>query len=62
MKKLAHHYAKKEKQTSEDVKELSKIHFRNVYKVYSGFTKFLKNQVEQKDRMVDSLFIGHFYK
>jgi hypothetical protein len=46
MKKLAHHYAKKENKTSGDIKELSKVHFRSVYRVYSGFTKFLKNQVE----------------
>lgn len=36
--------------------------FRNVFKVWSAFAKFISSQVTGKQKMVDTTFIGHLHK
>jgi hypothetical protein len=36
--------------------------FRNVYKVWSSFVKFIRMQVQGKQKIVDTTFIGYFHK
>eukprot|EP00347_Sterkiella_histriomuscorum_P003736 403363144 len=45
-----------------DKKELTRDEFRNCYRVWSGFVKFIKSQVQNKHRMVDTKYIGWFYE
>lgn len=39
-----------------------KEEFRNVYKVWSAFVKFIRAQTTGKQKMVDTTFIGHLLK
>lgn len=39
-----------------------KEEFRNVYKVWSSFVKFIRAQTAGKQKMVDTTFIGHLIK
>jgi hypothetical protein len=39
-----------------------KEEFRNVYKVWSAFVKFIRAQTTGKQKMVDTTFIGHLHK
>jgi hypothetical protein len=39
-----------------------KDEFRNVYKVWSAFVKFVRSQTQGKSKLVDTMFIGHLYK
>jgi hypothetical protein len=50
--------------TSEDkpYSTVVKEEFRNVYKVWSAFVKFIKAQTTGKQKMVDTTFIGHLLK
>ena len=41
---------------------LVKEEFRNVYKVWSAFVKFIRSQTAGKQKMVDTTFIGHLHK
>lgn len=36
--------------------------FRNVYRAWSAFVKFIRSQAAGKSKLVDTTFIGHFYK
>jgi hypothetical protein len=36
--------------------------FRNVYRVWSAFVKFIRSQTAGKQKLVDTTFIGHLYK
>ena len=36
--------------------------FRNVYKVWSSFVKFIRVQVQGKQKIVDTTFIGYLHK
>ncbi len=39
-----------------------KDEFRNVYKVWCAFVKFIRAQAAGKSKLVDTTFIGHLYK
>ena len=43
-------------------KDLVKDKFRSCYKVWSAFTKMIKKQVAEQTKMVDTKYIGVFYR
>jgi hypothetical protein len=58
---VAQKYAKN--QSGENHSAIVKEEFRNVYKVWSAFVKFLRAQTSQgKQKLVDTTFIGYLYK
>lgn len=42
--------------------QLVREEFRNVYKVWSAFVKFIRSQTAGKQKLVDTTFIGHLHK
>ncbi|CDW72251.1 UNKNOWN [Stylonychia lemnae] len=46
----------------QDKKEISKDEFRNTYRIWSGFVKFIRSQIQSKQRLVDTKYIGCFYE
>ena len=42
--------------------QLVREEFRNVYKVWSAFVKFIRSQTAGKSKLVDTTFIGHLHK
>ena len=46
----------------DDRKAVMKAEFRVVYRVWSTFLKLLNNQVHTKLKMIDTLYIGHFFQ
>jgi hypothetical protein len=54
----------KNAQYSEDkpFSAIVKEEFRNIYKVWSAFAKFIRSQATGKQKMVDTTFIGHILK
>ena len=62
-KMVAHKYAKSA--SPEDrvkYNTLVREEFRNVYRVWSAFAKFIRSQTAGKKKLVDTTFIGHLYK
>lgn len=42
--------------------QLVREEFRNVYRVWSAFVKFIRSQTAGKQKLVDTTFIGHLHK
>lgn len=45
-----------------NVSQIVKEEFRNVFKVWSAFVKFIRSQTQGKHKMVDTNFFGHLHK
>ena len=60
---VAQKYAKNAQYSEEKpLPAVVKEEFRNIYKVWSAFAKFIRSQVAGKQKMVDTTFIGHILK
>lgn len=60
LKKIALNFCKSEKEG--DLASHLKENFKKAAKIWTAFSKFLKSQVVDKDKMVDTTLIGHFAK
>lgn len=63
LKQVVHKHLKTITLSSEEEKKIqTRDQFRSAYRVWSGFVKFIRSQVQLKHRMVDTKLIGWFYQ